>query len=83
MLANKWRWRLQVYFSANMQRQAISDAITKGLYQKTRDSQEGVLFRWAGLSCEAQALQPTMLPAAPVWLCVLCNPICCSWALRP
>mmetsp|Transcript_19840 Transcript_19840/g.59942 ORF Transcript_19840/g.59942 Transcript_19840/m.59942 type:complete len:665 (-) Transcript_19840:1314-3308(-) len=35
----------QVYFSANMQRQAISDAMTKGLYEKTRDSQEGVLFR--------------------------------------
>lgn len=38
--------RLQVYFSANMQRQAISDAMTKGLYEKTRDSQESVLFRY-------------------------------------
>jgi hypothetical protein len=48
----KWRSRdwlttLQVYFSANMQRQAISDAMTKGLYEKTRDAQEGVLLRWA------------------------------------
>lgn len=37
-----------MYFSANMQRQAISDAMTKGLYEKTRDAQEGVLLRWAG-----------------------------------
>ena len=36
---------MQVYFSANMQRQAISDAMTKGLYEKTRDAQEGVLLR--------------------------------------
>lgn len=35
----------QVYFSANMQRQTMSDAMTKALYEKTRDSQEGVLHR--------------------------------------
>jgi len=31
---------LQVYYSASLQKQRIQDAMTQGLYEKTRDSQE-------------------------------------------
>ena len=30
----------QVYYSASLQKQRIQDAMTQGLYEKTRDSQE-------------------------------------------
>jgi hypothetical protein len=31
---------VQVYYSASLQKQRIQDAMTQGLYEKTRDSQE-------------------------------------------
>ena len=62
----------QVYFSANMQRQAMSDAMTKGLYEKTRDSQEGVLFRCAcAVVLESQSFSGQFIkPASLQMACV-------------
>ena len=36
----KYSFPPQVYYSASLQKQRIQDAMTQGLYEKTRDSQE-------------------------------------------